>query len=635
MSASFPPALARYGVVPIAVVVVVGLALDPILGPATYLLTLWPAVLLCAWYGGLWPGLLATGLAGLGAAAGRYVLHGPARATELPVSPTELLGLLLFLLMGALVSGLGERLRTARQQGAEEERRAEEAGRRLRDTLASIRDGVITTDTEGRVTFLNPIAEVLTGWSCREAVGHPLGSVFRVATGAGRTPATASVEGVLRKGGTGPMGQTAKLLARDGGKRPIESSAGRIEDENGAVAGVVVVFRDISERQRLEEQLRQAQKMEVVGRLAGGVAHDFNNLLTAINGYSDLLLEDLPAEGHEHEQVAEIRKAGERAARLTRQLLTFGRQQVVAPQVLDLNALVQGAAALLQRVIGEDVKLATALDPDLARVKADRGQLEQVLLNLAVNARDAMPTGGRLQVRTQNAPEIFLNDRPCVLLEVTDSGRGMDEETLRHLFEPFFTTKPVGQGTGLGLATVYAIVKQAGGSIEVDSEPGRGTTFRVYLPATEGAGIEERSPGISPVDAPGGSETVLLVEDEDAVRALARIVLRQAGYNILDAGNGTEALQVCAAYRGPIHLLVSDVVMPEFGGRELAERLAEEYPQMKVLFMSGYTDDAVVRHGVLRDEMAFLQKPFTPAALARKVREVLDTARPGVAHPMP
>jgi len=620
--------LARYGVVPLAVgaVVVPFLALDPVLGPGTYVLGLWPAVVFCAWMGGLWPGLLATGLAGAAAAAGRYAFHGPASATDL-------LGLLLFLLLGALISSLGERRRVARQQAAEAERRAEEAGRRLRDTLASIRDGVITTDTEGRVTFLNPVAEILTGWPRAEAMGHPLGEVFRVATGSGWTPATASVEGVLRKGGSGPMGQTAKILSRDGTKRPIESSAGRIEDEAGAVAGVVVVFRDVSERQRLEEQLRQAQKMEVVGRLAGGVAHDFNNLLTAINGYSDLLLDDLPAEGHEHEQVAEIRKAGERAARLTRQLLTFGRQQVVAPQILDLNALVQGAAALLQRVIGEDVKLTTVLDLALARVKVDRGQLEQVLLNLAVNARDAMPTGGRLHVRTQNAPEVLIGDRPCVMLEVSDTGRGMDEETLRHLFEPFFTTKPVGQGTGLGLATVYAIVKQAGGHIEVESEPGRGTTFGVYLPATEGAAAEERNGGAKPLDAPGGNETVLLVEDEDAVRALGRIVLRQAGYNVLDAGNGAEALQVCAAYRGPIHLLLSDVVMPEFGGRELAERLVEEYPEMKVLFMSGYTDDAVVRHGVLRDEVAFLQKPFTPAALARKVRDVLDTARPGIANP--
>ena len=253
-------------------------------------------------------------------------------------------------------------------------------------------------------------------------------------------------------------------------------------------------------------------------------------------------------------------------------------------------------------------------------------------MNLAVNARDAMPTGGRLHVRTLNTPEVFLGERPCVSVNVTDTGRGMDEETMRHLFEPFFTTKPIGHGTGLGLATVYAIIKQAGGSIEVDSEPGRGTSFRVYLPATDAVAAEERNGGTNHAEMPGGSETVLLVEDEDAVRALARIVLRQAGYHVLDAGHGAEALRLCAAYRGPIHLLVSDVVMPEFGGRELAERLAEEYPEMKVLFMSGYTDDAVVRHGVLRDEVAFLQKPFTPAALARKVREVLDTARPGIPH---
>jgi PAS domain S-box-containing protein len=544
------------------------------------------------------------------------------------VGPRELIGLGLLLVLGALIGVLRERLHCFR-------RRAEEGERRLRDTLAAIRDGVITTDTHGRVTFLNGVAEALTGWPRAEAVGRPLGEVFRVAAAPSRPGEPDSVEGVLRRGGSGRVHEPAQLLGRDGGRRAVESSAGRIEDEAGDVAGVVVVFRDITPRLSLEGQLRQAQKMEVVGRLSAGVAHDFNNLLTAINGYGDLLLGALPGGSPQREQVAEIRNAGERAARLTRQLLAFGRQQLLAPEVLDLNALVRGAQALLKRLLGEDVELVMALDPALSRVKVDRGQTEQVLLNLAVNARDAMPTGGRLLVETQNVARLpgppDGGGRAGVLLQVGDTGCGMDETTLRQLFEPFFTTKPAGQGTGLGLATVYAIVTQAGGHIEVQSEPGRGSTFRVYLPAAEGVAAEEKPerppPGSS--DAPGGSETVLLVEDEDAVRALGRLVLRQGGYDVLEARDGGEALRLCAGHAGPIHLLVSDVVMPGLGGRQLAERLAESRPGMKVLFMSGYIDDAVVRHGVSAAEVAFLPKPFTPAALARKVREVLDGSPAG------
>jgi signal transduction histidine kinase len=385
---------------------------------------------------------------------------------------------------------------------------------------------------------------------------------------------------------------------------------------------------------RSEEQLRQAQKMEAIGQLAGGVAHDFNNLLTIISGYSDLLLNGIlrPQDATAREAVGEIRKAAERAAGLTRQLLAFSRRQVLAPQVLVLNSVVQDVDKMLRRLIGEDIQLSCRLAADLGTVKADPGQIEQVLLNLAVNARDAMPRGGRLTIETANImldenyarthPEI--QPGPFVMLAVTDTGCGMDAATLRRIFEPFFTTKGPGKGTGLGLATVYGIVKQSGGSIYVYSEVDRGTSFKVYLPRLEADPIADLPPIAAPVQQAGGQETLLIVEDDDAVRALTRTVLRDNSYNVIEAIDADTALNWVEEHNQPIHLLVTDVVMPGMSGRELAERLKEQRPEMKVLFMSGYTDDAVVRHGLLDAEIAFLQKPFTPNALARKVREVLD-----------
>ncbi len=385
---------------------------------------------------------------------------------------------------------------------------------------------------------------------------------------------------------------------------------------------------------RSEEQLRQAQKMEAIGQLAGGVAHDFNNLLTIISGYSDLLLNGIlrPQDATAREAVGEIRKAAERAAGLTRQLLAFSRRQVLAPQVLVLNSVVQDVDKMLRRLIGEDIQLSCRLAADLGTVKADPGQIEQVLLNLAVNARDAMPRGGRLTIETANImldenyarthPEI--QPGPFVMLAVTDTGCGMDAATLRRIFEPFFTTKGPGKGTGLGLATVYGIVKQSGGSIYVYSEVDRGTSFKVYLPRLEADPIADLPPIAAPVQQTGGQETLLIVEDDDAVRALTRTVLRDNSYNVIEAIDADTALNWVEEHNQPIHLLVTDVVMPGMSGRELAERLKAQRPEMKVLFMSGYTDDAVVRHGLLDAEIAFLQKPFTPNALARKVREVLD-----------
>jgi PAS domain S-box-containing protein len=402
-------------------------------------------------------------------------------------------------------------------------------------------------------------------------------------------------------------------------------------DAAGRVARLVGVSQDITARRQLEEQFRQAQKMEAIGTLAGGVAHDFNNLLTIINGYSELLLSSLKSGDPMRGLLAEIQKAGERAGALTRQLLMFSRRQVVEPKVLDLNAVVADAEKMLRRLIGEDVVLTAALDPAVAPVKADAGQLQQVLMNLSVNARDAMPQGGRLTIETRNVT-LDENDaranprlRPGehVLLAVSDTGTGMDPPTKARIFEPFFTTKAPGKGTGLGLAVVHGVVTQSEGHIEVDSEVGKGTTFKIYLPA-----VKERRPAGK--SAPGlrllprGRETILLVEDEGALRALARHVLTSCGYTTLEAADGREAVRVAEQHPGRIDLVVSDVVMPHLGGRQLVERLAAVRPGLKVLFLSGYTDDAVVRHGVREAEYAFLQKPFTPTALAQKVREVLD-----------
>ncbi|MGH7171399.1 MAG: HDOD domain-containing protein [Gemmataceae bacterium] len=385
---------------------------------------------------------------------------------------------------------------------------------------------------------------------------------------------------------------------------------------------------------RSEEQLRQAQKMEAIGQLAGGVAHDFNNLLTIISGYSDLLLNGiLGPQDSAREAVTEIRKAAERATTLTRQLLAFSRRQVLNPQVLVLNSVIQDMDKMLRRLIGEDVQLASLLAANLDAVKADPGQIEQVLLNLAVNARDAMPQGGRLTLETANVvlDETYTRSHPgiqpgpFVMLAVTDSGCGMDEATQARIFEPFFTTKGAGKGTGLGLATVYGIVKQSGGSIYVYSEVGRGTSFKVYLPRTEETSIAHLRPaGPTPPARAGGQETLLIVEDDDSVRALTRTVLRGHSYNVIEAVDAEEALRWVEEHPQPIHLLVTDVVMPGMSGRALAERLSASRPELKVLYVSGYTDDAVVRHGLLEAEIAFLQKPFTPDALARKVRELLD-----------
>lgn len=411
-----------------------------------------------------------------------------------------------------------------------------------------------------------------------------------------------------------------------------------VRDDEGRVVYYEGTIEDITERRRTEEalresedRLRQAQKMEGIGQLAGGMAHDFNNILTAICGYSDLTLRRLPSGHPVRRNVEEIKKAGDRAASLTRQLLAFSRKQILQPKVINLNVVVPEMDKMLRRLIGEDIDLLTVLEPKLGTVKADPGQIEQVILNLAVNARDAMPKGGKLTIETANvylseeyaSEHIACHAGHYVMLAVSDNGSGMDEATKNRIFDPFFTTKGIGKGTGLGLSTVYGIVKQSGGNIWVYSEIGKGTSFKIYLPRFDEV-VEDQQEDPTETQLSTGGEIVLLVEDEEMVRQMARQILEMNGYQVLEACHGKEALVVSEQHKGHIDLMVTDVVMPQMGGRELAERLAITRPDTKVLYLSGYTDEAIVHHGVLDDDVNFLEKPFTTDAFAQKVHEVLN-----------
>jgi PAS domain S-box-containing protein len=487
---------------------------------------------------------------------------------------------------------------------------------------------------DGRVNYVSPSVERMFGYKPRDLTGIQLRDLFHAED---RQRVLDTVAAIAEE-----PGKTCSFELR---ARHCDQSWVHIEAvmtnliHVPNVAGIVVNSRDVTERKKAEEalhdseeKLRQSQKMEAVGQLAGGVAHDFNNLLVVIIGYADLLLRRMAPEGNERalRQIEEIRKAGDRAKSLTRQLLAFSRKQVLQPKVIDLNALVRDMDKMLRRLIGEHIDIATVLEADLDNVEADPGQIEQVLLNLAVNARDAMPDRGRLTIETANIElnaEFVRTHRTVepgsyVMIIVSDTGEGMSPEVQARIFEPFFTTKEQGKGTGLGLSTVYGIIQQSGGSICVQSEPGHGTTFKIYLPRAHELAAAAES-GVEETNKPGGNETVLLVEDEDAVRHMAQEILQSNGYCVLDASNGNEAVRVSAEHKGTIDLMVTDVVMPQLGGRELAEKLFVTRPEMRVLYMSGYTDDAIVHHGVVDGRASFLEKPFTSDALARKIREVL------------
>jgi signal transduction histidine kinase/ActR/RegA family two-component response regulator len=417
----------------------------------------------------------------------------------------------------------------------------------------------------------------------------------------------------------------------DGTERILWSEGVVANAANREGASILAVFQDVTQQRLAEQRSSQSQRLAAVGRLTGGVAHDFNNLLTVIMGYSELLLRRPNQPDPMIRAIEEIGKAAKRAAALTKQLLAFSRKQVLQPKVLELNAIVADIEKMLRRLIGEDIELVVSLDAAMGRVKADPVQIEQVLLNLVVNARDAMPQGGNLIIETAN---VYLDENyagnhvdvrpgPYVVLAVSDTGCGMDKETQSHIFEPFFTTKELGKGTGLGLATVYGIVKQSGGNIWVYSELTKGTTFKIYLPRVD-AELKERVRTSERLEPSHATETILLVEDEEMVRTLACDILEERGYQVLVAANGEEAIRICSEHAGPIHLMLSDVVMPRMSGKGLAEKIKPSRHGIEVLFMSGYTDDAIVHHGVLEPGTNFLEKPFTPEALARKVREVLD-----------
>jgi two-component system, cell cycle sensor histidine kinase and response regulator CckA len=492
---------------------------------------------------------------------------------------------------------------------------------RYRQIFENANDVIYTTDLEHRITALNKAGIDLTGYSCDEVIGKKMDLIvpaqyillfeeMKNRMIAGQVSAIYEIE----------------VLTRHGRGFPAEVSARLIYDLDEPV-GIQGILRDVSDRKRLQEQFLRSQRLEAVGQLTGGIAHDFNNMLTIILGYADATMESLGSNHPAYGQVDGIRKSADRASALARQLLAFSRRQVLQPRVLQINSVISDVEKLLMKLIGDEVELATDLDPEVGLVKADPGQIEQILMNLVINARDAMPRGGKITVTTSNSQAMDTGAReshfPYVLLEVADTGHGMNEETLSHIFEPFFTTKEVGKGTGLGLATVYGIVKHSGGFIWAESRPGHGATFRILLPETSEALTDTDE--IPPIlRAGGGAEVVLVVEDEAELRELIAQTLRYRGYTVLEATNGADALRVLQECEDPIDVAIIDIVMPKMGGVALAEHIAICRPGTSIMFMSGYADDAILLKTGLNSTVQILQKPFEPSRLAEKIREILD-----------
>jgi PAS domain S-box-containing protein len=567
--------------------------------------------------------------------------EGALRQASGPFSPFGLFAtrILFLVVVAALLHlamhGINESLRKSRQEIAER-KRAEQALQRseaaIRESEVRFREffedsltGDYISTPEGRLTACNPAFARMLGFSSvDEALDCDTRSLFPDPDLRAALLARLKEHGRLEH-------LEIELRRRDGAPLYVVQNAVASCDERGDLVEIKGYMFDITERRRLEDQLLQSQKLEAIGRLAGGVAHDFNNLLTIILSYTDLL--SLPVVNQPdsvRKYVEEIKNAGERAAALTQQLLAFSRQQVLDVTVLDLNTVVTASLKMLNRLIGEDVEFHTNLDPDPQWVRADRGQLDQVVMNLVVNSRDAMPGGGTLEIETSGlvideSSNGWLGDVPAgayVMLGVRDTGNGMDDETRAHLFEPFYTTKERGKGTGLGLATVHGIVKQSGGYISVESAPGHGASFKILLPLADSADTDPKLEEVRPAATKGG-ETILLVEDDDQVREVARQMLEMNGYVVLQS-DAEQAVEHCKKYPGAIHLLLSDLVMPKINGRELAERLSVVRPEMKVLFMSGYTDNVILDRGIHTRGIALLDKPFTFETLIDKVRSVLD-----------
>ena len=523
----------------------------------------------------------------------------------------------------ALAIGVHERERE-RERAEEQRRQAEDRFRQLAETIQQV--FWMTDITQGTILYVSPAYEAIWGRTCQSLYDAPRTWMESIHPDDRERVEQAAYQRALR----GDYDEVYRIVRPDGTVRWIRDRAFPLRDEAGQVQRMLGTAADVTEQRQLEEQLQQAQKMESIGRLAGGVAHDFNNLLTVINGMADLVIGNLAEDDPRRRDLEQIRLAGDRAAALTGRLLAISRRQILKPEVIDLTAIVDGLEPMIRRVIGEDVELVFALARDLASVKADPGQIEQVLLNLVVNARDAMPDGGVLTIETRNVEldAAYLADHPGTrsgphaMIAVTDTGVGMDDVTRQRIFEPFFTTKPLGKGTGLGLSMVYGIVRQSGGSLLVQSQRGRGSTFRIYLPRV--TGVSAPRPAAPVAAAARGHETVLVVEDEPALRELTTRVLTAAGYVVLQAGSGADAIALLERHAGDLDLVFTDVVMPGMNGRELAARLQTLRPGLRVLYTSGYTEDTILRHGVLDDASRFLSKPYTPAELRRRIRAALD-----------